>query len=271
MRLIPLIFLLACFCVHAQNSRFFPQEQLLIPACNNQEDPDCVENFFQEKVYDFLNDSLHYDAFSKFKKDTLKTYITLVFNDDGKMENDLSFVSVGEKEFNTEKGPELKTLLSDTLKVKLINRKPLPDISEHAFRFSYRIVKDTNALRLTKLPIKENYTGGYIEEFPRFTDCKEVARGEEKSCFQQQLFNHIRNNFQYPKSASGEGAQGTVYVTFTINEKGRVTNIQTRGRRADLEFEAGRIIRMLPPVEPGKRNGKPAEKVFSIPIGFRLN
>ncbi len=111
-----------------------------------------------------------------------------------------------------------------------------------------------------------------VETVPLFPGCSESASDrEQRECFQQKIQEHIAVNFSYPEIAQEMGIQGRVFVQFTINKSGFITDLQTRGPDKNLEIEANRIIGLLPRIKPGKQKGKPVNVPFSIPITFKLD
>ena len=86
------------------------------------------------------------------------------------------------------------------------------------------------------------------------------------------LMNFIQKNVKYPKIAKEYNITGKVYVSFIVDEKGRVTNVKTvRSVDKNLDAEALRVVSALPNYKPGKKNGKPIRVKYTIPINFTLN
>jgi len=112
-----------------------------------------------------------------------------------------------------------------------------------------------------------------VEEVPKFDNCSEVAKETGVSCFNQMMNNHIAKNFKYPAYAQENNIQGKVIIFFTINTLGNVTNIRTKAPKGCelLEYEAIRIIKLLPKFEPGIQKGKPVRVSYAQPINFKLN
>lgn len=108
-----------------------------------------------------------------------------------------------------------------------------------------------------------------IEKVPVFPGCENLSsEADRKACFNSKVQEHIKNNFNYPKTALELGIKGRVFVKFEIDANGLVSNIQKRGPDKLLEDEAVRIIASLPPMKPGIQRGKPAKVGYSIPINF---
>lgn len=112
-----------------------------------------------------------------------------------------------------------------------------------------------------------------IESIPEFKTCEGVDKKESMACFNQQMTAHIQNNLVYPNEAREQDIQGKVYVAFTIDKEGNVTNVRARGPRGGtlLEEEAIRIVKMLPQFKPGVQRGKPVNVSYALPIMFNLN
>jgi TonB family protein len=85
------------------------------------------------------------------------------------------------------------------------------------------------------------------------------------------LNTFIRNNIQYPEIAKNNGIQGTVYVSFTVEKNGEVTNPRiVRGVSPELDQEAMRMVKKMPKWKPGTMNGNAVKITMTQPIRFTL-
>ncbi|HWY09927.1 MAG TPA: energy transducer TonB [Bacteroidia bacterium] len=87
------------------------------------------------------------------------------------------------------------------------------------------------------------------------------------------LYDFIGKNTVYPNSAREIGKEGTVFVTFIIDENGQVESAKIlKGIGAGCDEEATRVINKLPKFKkPGKNTlGKPVKTIFNIPFVFKL-
>lgn len=109
-----------------------------------------------------------------------------------------------------------------------------------------------------------------IENIPIFPGCENGTKAEKKACFEASIMNHVKKNFKYPETALELGIYGKVHVLFTIDSKGNVSKIRSRGPDNILEKEAERIISLLPKMTPGMQRGRPVNVPYSIPISFVL-
>jgi TonB family protein len=81
----------------------------------------------------------------------------------------------------------------------------------------------------------------------------------------------IAGNIKYPQKAKEKGVQGTVYISFVIDENGSVGEAKViRGVGSGCDEEALRVVKMMPKWEPGKQSGKKVKVAFTLPIKFAL-
>ena len=81
----------------------------------------------------------------------------------------------------------------------------------------------------------------------------------------------ILNQIIYPVLAQENGIGGTVILSFIIDEKGKLGNIEIlRKSHPELDKEAVRVLSSSPVWVPGKQRGKPVKVKFTIPIKFSL-
>jgi len=84
--------------------------------------------------------------------------------------------------------------------------------------------------------------------------------------------NFLARNIKYPKNAMKKGIQGTVFVTFILDETGSVTNAEIlKGIGGGCDEEAIRLVKLMPRWKPAKDNGKPVRFRFNMPLRFTLN
>ena len=85
------------------------------------------------------------------------------------------------------------------------------------------------------------------------------------------LDHFVKDNMQYPESARANGEQGKVYVMFTVEKDGSLTDIQVKkGVSEALNNEAKRIVGLMPNWDPGKNRGKVVRTRYTLPIVFTL-
>ena len=99
-----------------------------------------------------------------------------------------------------------------------------------------------------------------VEKMPQFLG------GEEA------LTQYINRNVKYPADAFQKGIQGKLIVRFTVNESGKIGNVEIiRALCPSIDAEGIRVIKSLPDFTPGEQNGKKVAVWYTMPIIFRLD
>jgi protein TonB len=120
--------------------------------------------------------------------------------------------------------------------------------------------------------IEDDNTNQVIEEVvetPIFTVVEEQPEfvGGEAT-----LREFLSKNLTYPQMAKETGIQGTVFLTFVVNENGKVSDVRLlRGIGGGCDEEAIRVVNSMPNWKPGKQSGKAVRVQFNLPVKFILN
>lgn len=265
-----IVFLNPCFAQEQMNSIYFPQEQLIHPKCVDSVNKNaCLNAKIQKNLVIVLRNALKE---IKVKKDTIRASVTFEVDKNGFLVEGRVRTYVNDSTLREDFKDELNSITENLPRFDILNRKPKPHISIHNLSYLFLTQKakgDSELILLTNINNSE-YSGGYIQEIPLFPECKRGNEQKARLCFQKKMQKHISRNFRYPEVAKKKGLQGKVYIIFVINKEGNIENIRVRGPYKPLEDEAIRIIKLLPKLEPGLRNGKPVKVPYSIPITFRL-
>ncbi len=99
----------------------------------------------------------------------------------------------------------------------------------------------------------------YVEQPPIFPG------GEDK------LMEYLGNNLKYPSFARENDIKGKVFVTFVVNDNGKISDVKLlRGIGGGCDEEAIRVVKAMPTWKPGKQNGNAVPVQFNLPIQFQL-
>jgi TonB family protein len=100
----------------------------------------------------------------------------------------------------------------------------------------------------------------YAEEKPMFP-------GGEKA-----LDKFIEENIHYPQNAMDNGVEGTVIVTFAVDDKGKVFSPKLKDDKLGygLDEEALGTVAKMPKWTPGRVKGKNVKTYYDLPITFTL-
>jgi len=82
----------------------------------------------------------------------------------------------------------------------------------------------------------------------------------------------LGRNLRYPEQARKENKSGRVITQFVVSSTGEVQDavIVKSSGVPELDEEAIRVIRAMPPWKPGKQNGKAVAVYYTLPILFTL-
>lgn len=109
--------------------------------------------------------------------------------------------------------------------------------------------EDTETVPFFRVEEKPGFRNGGVEEFRRY----------------------IGENVDYSAEAVDLGLSGKVFVQFTVNRNGKVTDVKIlRGVDPMLDNEVLRVIQSSPLWTPGKQRGKPVKVRYTIHVNFKL-
>lgn len=124
----------------------------------------------------------------------------------------------------------------------------------------------TNSLAQTKALV-------HAEQMPYFSGCEKYKYKKEKKrvCSNERMVSFLAFNVEYPEEAKAAGTEGTVYVSFIIDEEGRVTEPSII---RDIGHGCGEaaidVLKKMPKWESGKDKGEIVKVKLNLPIHFYL-
>ncbi len=86
------------------------------------------------------------------------------------------------------------------------------------------------------------------------------------------LMSFLKEELVYPKQSAESSSEGTVLISFIVDESGEVTNVKVAKGLEDklLNAEAARVVRNLPYWDPGRAGGKAVKIQYLLPVAFSL-
>jgi TonB family protein len=82
---------------------------------------------------------------------------------------------------------------------------------------------------------------------------------------------YFKDNIQYPEEAKKAGIQGTVALSFVVEKNGSISTIRVlKDPGGGIGMEGVRLLKAMPPWQPGEIEGVPVKVKYTIPIRFRL-
>lgn len=107
------------------------------------------------------------------------------------------------------------------------------------------------------------------DQMPYFKGCSNAVAGtpEKRSCSNQALVAYIAQNLVVPPALD---ADGVVYVSFLIDESGKVQTPEVLRSLAPAQDQAAlKVVREMPTWEPALLNDKPVKVKMTLPVRFR--
>ena len=154
--------------------------------------------------------------------------------------------------------PIQETVLSDIIDIR--------DDKEDITTKNFDSEDDKNKKVVIQAPIaapvedpEENRIHVVVERMPEFP-------GGEAAMNQ-----FINRTIRYPVIAQENGIQGRVVVQFVVNTDGKIVDVEVvRGVEESLDKEAIRVVKAMPPWNPGRQGGKNVRVKYTLPIRFRI-
>jgi TonB family protein len=85
------------------------------------------------------------------------------------------------------------------------------------------------------------------------------------------LQKYLQDNLKYPESARANNVEGKVYVSFIVNEKGKIKDVKIlKGLNKACDKEAMRVVKKMPRWTPGQQDGKNVKVIYTLPVNFKL-
>lgn len=264
--LFTLLFLCCITISFTQNSLPKP---VYAEGCENTEQPtECSEEKLRTVAYNALTKIDMEKVIAKTEKDTIFMNTKLYFLENQSLEIEKSSMNFHESELNY-----FDVDLSFSLKD--LPFAPHADTDKKvSFRSHLYLVVDRKQNKLIPLP---EYTPKRIpfsgpEVGVIYPGCEKTTSNEErKRCMTTSISKFVGENFD---NTLGEklGLDGInrIYVVFKINKEGGVEEIRSRAPHPQLEKEAIRVIKMLPPMQPAIIENTPVSINYALPIVFNV-
>lgn len=108
-----------------------------------------------------------------------------------------------------------------------------------------------------------------IEDAPLFPGCKGTKQ-ELKQCFSESVRKLVARKFNGDIAIDVGLTAGKkrIAVQFTVDKDGNIVDVLVRAPHKRLEYEARRVVNLLPRMKPGKQRGRPVGVKFVLPINF---
>ncbi|MGY5846506.1 energy transducer TonB [Salegentibacter sp. HM20] len=215
----------------------------VFPGCEN-ENEECTS----EKVIEFIQSKINYNKIpSEFSE--IKISLKLILNEKGK----IKWQKISTDPSNLQE--EINSIVEEMPQFSVAEHNNEPVNAMFNLNFKIKLPSETQE---KKIP---NY------------DTPPIAKGCEnsenkKKCLSEYLQEHILKNFR-PKS--DKKGQFYTKVSFSINEKGEVSDIIAKGENTQINKQARELIQNLPRLKPATFKGNPVTIPYELPIWGEVN
>ncbi len=146
----------------------------------------------------------------------------------------------------------------------------------------FKAITNTNDFKVARVDYKNTTANDekskiiyeVIDKAPVLKGCnKNADKATLKSCFNETVMLHIQKNFDTSKfeNLGLEKKKHKANASFTINKKGKVTNIVVKHENNVVREEVKQLMKSLKVKKPGFNNGKPVDVSYTIPIVFIID
>ncbi|MDZ7935878.1 MAG: TonB family protein [Emticicia sp.] len=123
--------------------------------------------------------------------------------------------------------------------------------------------KPTELSETVVLGLRPNNNDATDEVFTTVEESPEFEGGIKK------MYEYIGQNLKYPVEARNKNIQGKVFVKFIVRKDGSTSDmVILKGIGSGCDEEVVRVIGLMPKWKPGKKNGKPVNVFFTMPVNF---
>lgn len=130
-------------------------------------------------------------------------------------------------------------------------------------------VAGTSTGKITDLPITGTDSGKAVaapttKPFLTAEVMPDFAGGPEA------LRRYMERNLRFPSRAASAAVSGRVYISFTVNADGSISDVAVlKGLGYGTDEEAVRVVSKMPPWTPGRQNSHPVAVRYTMPITFQ--
>jgi len=115
----------------------------------------------------------------------------------------------------------------------------------------------------------------HVDEMPYFPGCNDFGENQKvakRRCSNNNLVSFIANNIKYPESAKKDRLEGTVLISFVIDNKGFLNDpFVLRDIGGGCGEAALDVVKQMVRWEPGVNQGRSVNVKLNLPIKFSLS
>ena len=131
---------------------------------------------------------------------------------------------------------------------------------------------DPTADIVINAPVGEGPKQAAVVEDTKLYDYVSIEKAPEYPGGIDKFRAYLRETIKYPPMANESGLQGTVYVNFTVEKDGSLTDVRVdRKVGGGLDEEAIRVVKASKKWIPGIQNSRPVRVKYNVPVKFSIS
>jgi protein TonB len=133
--------------------------------------------------------------------------------------------------------------------------------------FSFGQISDSS--EISKKLSKDDTPVMFTRKMPYYKSCVEFSGEERNKCTSKKIHEAVIVNFKLPKKARENDQQGTTYVRFVVNKKGKIKKVEVlkSSSHKNLDDAAVKAVEKLPTLIPAiNDDGNPVSIIYTIPV-----
>ncbi len=136
---------------------------------------------------------------------------------------------------------------------------------------NYKVVLNRKKIMLDEIVIVA-YAGNDVTSTEKSTDLESnVEKMPEFPGGAKEMYRYLSRKTHYPTKASKANIQGSVYITFTVDENGNILNPKVvKGLGYGTDEEAIRVVSSMPKWIPAEQNGEKVSMDYNLAVKFAL-
>lgn len=179
--------------------------------------------------------------------------------------------------------PPTRTVVVEVNPADVISRVVPDELVKNPISMEEIIVETTPPGAIVgPVPITGSNTGVVTDIPSAGTDSGKTAAGSVTKPFltaevmpdfvggPEALRRYMQRNLRFPSQAASAAVSGRVYISFTVNTDGTISDVAViKGLGYGTDEEAVRVISKMPPWTPGRQNDHAVPVRYTMPITFQ--
>ena len=190
------------------------------------------------------------------------------------------FILAGACKSPEERATEANAIVSEDTSMNVTDQNAMPADNATATVTDNNVVISDTAAK-DKMPVKKSGKAS-VAMVP--ADSKEKMEMDKEGVYnraeimpsfpggEKALARFVQDNIEYPETALDNDAEGTVQLSFSVDETGKIytPTVSSEKLGYGLDEEALRVVKKMPKWNPGQIKGKNVKTKFTLPISYKV-